>query len=163
MKKSQLIGILSLALFVTSCGLFKFHSANYLPKEYENIQWEMNPEDVAAFHNIELAHDRSFRKVYVEQFALSEDLENVIYYFGVNEQYEGNPLYEVILNFKSAELRNEYADDVLGDVHFNENDRDEWRFQKDEAQFAAWTFQNKLVIVKRVAGTEWDREDIWAR
>lgn len=163
MHVRSFIPLLLTGLLLTSCGIFQSTTSNSLPKEYSEVEWGMTPEELAEHHTIELAHDREFRKVYIEQYAQNENLENVIYYFGVIDGMETNPLYEVILNFKSAEARDNFAAKQLGEVDFVDEGRNEWRWTEGGDEFAAWTFQNKLVIVKRVAGTEWDGEGIWAQ
>lgn len=78
------------------------------------------------------------------------DFADVTYYF---DNENNKPLYEIIVEFKSKELQQEYIKTVLKAPNFEE----EWKWTtKDGYVFKAWSFKNKLVFVKVLPGTEWD-------
>lgn len=97
----------------------------------------------------ELSQRVSFRRVYRDTVTTAP-LDYVVYYFDKDGH---EPLYEVILAFTDTTARNAVAQQLLGPPNYKEN---EWYVPRDSAfDYSAWTFQNKLVIIGRIEGTEW--------
>lgn len=100
----------------------------------------------------ELSQRVSFRRVYVDTSA-TDPLDFIVFYFD-KDRHE--PLYEVILAFKDTTSRNQVANQLLGPPNYKGN---EWYVPRDSAfDYSAWRFQNKLVIIGRIEGTEWAEE-----
>ncbi|RME91948.1 MAG: hypothetical protein D6772_17600 [Bacteroidetes bacterium] len=103
-------------------------------------------------HLEELSQRVSFRRVYIDT-ATAAPLDYIVYYFD-KDRHE--PLYEVILAFQDTISRDQTAAKLLGPPNY---EGDEWYVPRDSAfDYSAWRFQNKLVIIGRIEGTEWAEE-----
>lgn len=134
-------------LILVACG-----TGNHLHSSLETVEWEMPPADLMALrNNVEFVHDASFRHVYMETKP-HEDMESVVYYFNIEDGLAPR-LYEVIMQFHSEELRDEFST-KLGPTNTPDG---EWEWIDDDGiLFKAWTFQSKLIIAKVIPGCEWD-------
>ena len=68
------------------------------------------------------------------------------------------PLYEYIIDYHSAEKRDEFVAANLG----KPNNEEEWVFDSKEGfKIKAWLFENKLVVAGLIKDTEWyeDNDD----
>lgn len=153
MNVTRFIPFISIVLLLNSCGLFNTAPSNYLPRFMGDVQWEMTVEQIRESRSLELAHERSFRNVYLENTPSAEELERVVYYFAVSDGRTNHPLYEVIMDFKDPVVRDRYADDLFGDPNTQDG---EWRWTEDGVSYRAWTFESKLIVVKVIPGCEWD-------
>jgi hypothetical protein len=78
------------------------------------------------------------------------DYNSVIYYF---DNEKNKPLYEMIIEFKSEKLLNDYCNSKLK----SPNDNEKWKWTtKEGIVFKAWTFRKKLVFVLALPSTEWE-------
>lgn len=131
----------------------KKYQARYIPAELSKSLYLGMPKADAlkARPGMELTREESFRTVYLEEFTGS-DISSVGYYFDTNEE---GTLYEFIINYKTKARRDEVAKLLLGTPNYE--DSQEWLYDSKEGfDIQAWTFQNKLVIVGKIAGTEWE-------
>lgn len=142
-----------LLLSLSSCGIFRSSLGNGIPEFLSDVHWEMPSWELEKNHRLVLIHERSFREVYHEQEPTESGVSDIIYYFAVIEGRGDRPLYEIIINFDSEKLRNDFADDHLGEPNTEDG---EWEWTLNDEQYRAWTFQSKLIIVKVVPGCEWD-------
>lgn len=152
MKIQHLLPLLLIGL-LTSCKFLGMGPANYLPSELKDVQWESTAAVIGESHNLELAHERNFRTVYIEKVEDNADIDLVVYYFANIEGRADQPLYEVIIQYTSESRRDEVAEKLFGAPN---TDDGEWTWTEDGADYRAWTFQKKLVVVKIVPGCEWD-------
>ncbi len=103
-------------------------------------------------HAREISQRVSFRRVYIDQ-ETDPPLDFMAFYFDKDNH---EPLYEVILGFADTTTRNELAAQLLGPPNYN---GDEWYVPRDSAfDYSAWRYQNKLIIIGRIEGTEWAEE-----
>lgn len=103
-------------------------------------------------HAHEISQRVSFRRVYIDQ-ETEAPLDFMAFYFDKDNH---EPLYEVILGFADTTTRDAVAEQLLGPPNY---DGDEWYVPRDSAfDYSAWRFQNKLVIIGRIEGTEWAEE-----
>jgi len=126
--------------------------SKYLPKAFSDIAFNMPMSQVANLRDLRSSdlQDEGFR---ISVYGPMEhpQIEGAGYYF----DNEGDkPLYEVIVVYKSEELRDAAAAQLLGPPNF-ENGK-EWRFeQKKGYEIRAWKFKNKLIVTALIPGTEW--------
>lgn len=140
--------------FIFSCGTSKIAAQHkqqlkYIPKEFHNTYLGMSMDDFKEQRKMaKLYKDEDFRTVFIEEFE-NGDIKTVAYYFGNKDT---KPLYEYIFDFHSKEKRDEFVAAKLG----KPNDGDDWIFDSGEGfKIKAWQFQNKLVVVGVILGTEW--------
>ncbi len=155
MKKTLII--LSLAFLISSCNIFKktvrYEHQKFLPAEVENLYLGMTLEDFLKekpyFKDIEGNRIMSFRITYSEE-GVSNKIKKITYYFDAEGEF---PLYEFILEYYDAAERDRIAAQLLGEPNYN----DEWLFDTEQDfKIQASTYMNKLIIVGKIEGTEWD-------
>lgn len=147
--KRHLLVVISLFLAVSMEGQ---DTTSILPENLRTKVYFNMPRTtfLQAFPAVEELSQRvSFRRVYRDK-QTTAPLDYVVYYFDKDGH---EPLYEVILAFTDTAARNEVAQQLLGPPNYKST---EWYVARDSAfDYSAWTFQNKLVIIGRIEGTEW--------
>lgn len=128
------------SLLLSACAGDKF-----LPKEVRHLEWEMSEDALKEKATVTLDASEWYRNVYIQEVN-EGDVQRIIYYFNKNR------LYEVITQYQTEELAREKALKTYG----KPNHDDEWRFTADGVQYGAWVFQNKVVAVKCISGSEWE-------
>ncbi len=144
--KTYLLPIALLSMFLVSCG-----SKNYMHNAAKDVRWEMTPDELMETHELEFQHDAGFRQVYMEHNP-HPDIPFIVYYFDIEEGREPL-LYETITGFNSEQERDVFATKTLGAPNTPEG---EWEWTTEEGLFKAWTFKERLVVVKVIPGCEWD-------
>jgi hypothetical protein len=155
-KRYFLFGFLMITLAACS-GPGKLASGHdhskYLPEGFRQLYFGITEEKALelrprAQHIADETFD--FRKIYTEPIE-NEGIKFAVYYFD-NEGEK--PLYETIFEFYSPEARDEVAQKLLGTPNHEEG---EWMYYGGEGfMIHAWTFKNKLIIVGKLPGTEWE-------
>lgn len=159
-------------LLISSCGSKK----QVTQLEGHDVQWKYIPAEFhTTFLGMELVDFRearpnarkepnetdSFRDMYIEYPPEASGVFQVVYYIDTNHEVEKEKdrvlkLYEYIFEYSSSDKRDRLVDPVLGSPNFNET---EWMFDSEEGfMIHCWKFQNKLVVVGKIAGTEWGDE-----
>lgn len=161
MKTYLIFSIFVLILAGTSCKTTnKGVKANpharqqqYLPVDFKNLYFGMSMDEFKKIRGVEIARSggsMDFRVEYTESMFKNPLIKEVTYYFDAENHY---PLYELIITYANADERDKVAARYLG----SPNNGDEWRFPSGEGfDIKAWKFDNKLVIIGKLLGTEWD-------
>ncbi len=151
--KSQFTSLLFVA-FIFSCSTSKVATQHkqqikFIPKEFHNTYLGMPLDEFKKQRKMaELYKDEDFRTVFTEE-PENDDIKTVAYYFG---KKDAKPLYEYIIDFHSKAKRDEFVAANFGEP----NNGDDWIFDSGEGfKIKAWQFQNKLVVVGIIPGTEW--------
>ena len=102
---------------------------------------------------------RDWRTVYFQPSS-DPDIRALIYY--ISKEVADQPLYEIIIQYASEELAKTKAVEYFGAPNHSaaeDDPKEEWRFNVPN-EFArwVWVYKDKLVLVARVPGTEWDEE-----
>jgi len=93
-----------------------------------------------------------FRILWTEQVQ-EGDVESIIYYFDADGE---KPLYEFIVNHKADIDVAKLAREKYGPPN---HEGKEWSFKGEEGfNIRAWVYQQKIVIVGKMKGTEWEEE-----
>ena len=124
----------------------------FLPTELRDIDFGWAMTRVADIQDLKSTNvqQESFRTT-AYQMASMGDIEGVAYYF---DDADPQPLYEVLVMYKSEEARDAAASELLGKPNYENNT--EWLLESGRGyQLRAWTFKNKLVLVALLPGTEW--------
>ncbi len=158
----NLIVIFSIMMLLASCAASnKNSSSKILPASLKkDVQFGMSLEAFKMSKkgvDFIINTDESFRDVYIENVNHPE-ISNYVYYFDTDDD---KPLYEIIINYKSEELRDKAAESLFGAPNFEGG---EWRFKRpDSFNVMAWTFKTKLIIVALLPKTEWyeDPQGTW--
>lgn len=129
----------------------KISHQKYFPSAWHNVHFGMAKADFLKAHpNAKMEQDDGFRTVYIETLD-SEELEAAVYYF---DNDETELFYEIILVYKSEELRDDASKTLLGKPNY-ENGSAWMNSSKEGFRIHAWTFKTKLIIVGKIDGTEW--------
>jgi len=89
-------------------------------------------------------------RIEAKDIITGSDYNAVTYYF---DNETNNPLYEMIIEYKSEKLVADYCNSKLKAP----NDGDKWKWTTKEGHvFKAWTFGKKLVFVLALPSTEWE-------
>jgi hypothetical protein len=153
----NLILVMSLALLCSAgFGQTKKESKGFLPKEYKKLYFGMSWEEFQKKKKtgmVEVDNIMSFRMVYTEN-PENSNIKEVTYYFDAEGSF---PFYEIIIDYFNESIRDEAADNLFG----SPNNGEEWLFERPESfDIKAWKFNNKLVIVGVLPGTEWEEGEI---
>ena len=130
-----------------------------LPKEINKVKFETKLSDFLKTHPKaveanEGAYD--FRKVYTEDIN-SGKITTLVYYFDTD--LPGQPLYEVIVNYKDEATMELQANVLLGASNYNGKDgkSKEWKFDiQEKYPLHSWVFRNKIIYAFPMLGTEWN-------
>lgn len=122
------------------------------PEEFKGLEFNMSMKQVGAIRDLDSdqIQDGDFRFTVYEPLENSE-IEGAGYYFDA----EGDkPFYELIIVYKSEELRDAAAQKLLGEPNFENNT--EWQVRgKGPYEIRAWGFKTKLIIAALIPNTEW--------
>ncbi|MCB0737348.1 MAG: hypothetical protein KDC92_07535 [Bacteroidetes bacterium] len=148
------LGLL-LVIGISSCSVFKRKQKRYLPDNIDkNVHFGMSLKEFKNLkgNKVSLYAEESFRKAYLENLN-DDELVSIVYYF---DEDGDKPLYEVILDYKDKNGRDEEAAELFGDP----NDGDEWSFKEAKPwPIKAWTYKSKLIVVAVIPNTEWWDEE----
>ncbi len=129
----------------------------YLPELLRDLEFGMSPAEATAVRPqlapLNYVNDNfGFRKEYIEDIN-DPSIERILLYFDA----EGNqPLYEIIITYKSTAARDVDAKLLFEEPNFQ---GEEWRYQdQNKTEIRAWKFDQKLVIVGVLPGTEWSEQ-----
>jgi len=151
MKKSILLLLLSAFVFAGFSQKPK-DSKGFLPKEMKKLYFGMSWEEfqkVKKLGMVEVSTIMEFRIEYSEE-PEKGNIKKITWYFDAEGDF---PMYEVIIDYHEADARDQVADKLLGPP----NDGEDWYFERPESfNIKAWKFNNKLVIVAVLEGTEWE-------
>jgi hypothetical protein len=152
-KTTPLILTLLLLLITTSTIAQNEKIKKPFPKEIsKNIKFGMSKNDfLQLYPNAEITHEESFRTV-INLDLESDDVENLICYFGTKGT---EPLYEIIVNFKSESLAGSKAQKLLKQPNHQDG---EWRYIYKKEALWCWVYKTKIVYVARIPDTEWYSE-----
>lgn len=120
----------------------------------------------AEFKNVEnmgtmkVDDTRSWRTVYFQPGS-DQHIRTLLYY--IAKEVENQPLYEVIVRYNSREMAKRKARSFFGEPNYIGEDSDtpnEWRFDATGDKLAkwVWVYKNQIVMVARVAGSDWDED-----
>jgi len=144
--------VLLSAVLVSGSNLYsRKDSKGFLPKSLErDVYFGMTYARFTKKWTGEIAYqDDGFR--WTVDGGGDDEVETYSFYFTGND--DKNLLYEVIIDYKDAEIRDKIAEKVLG----KPNHGTEWYFARnDKFDIKAWLYKNKLVIVGIMPGCEWD-------
>jgi hypothetical protein len=128
---------------------------NYFPKVLKKVRFGMNASQVESLlTDFEKSETASFRTIYTSNLS-DKSIETIVFYF---DNDADQPLYEIIIDYKTEELRDKDAKKLLGAPNHKQK---EWKLKSGkDYPIHAWTFQKKLIIVAVLPGTEWEGEDL---
>ncbi len=147
MLKISSLFILSV-LFLSGCT-----STRFLPDDVDNqVKLGMSQDNFTELKGDKAKKsgaNEDFRNTFLEKVT-HENIEFFGYYFDTDGD---KPLYEIIIGYKTEELANKTAIDLLGKPNYKEK---EWKIErKNDYTILAWVFKKKLVIVSLIPDTEW--------
>lgn len=91
-----------------------------------------------------------FRIVYLEEIN-GNKVSALGYYFDADGD---QPLYEIIVIYKSEELRKGAQEEYLGEPNYKDK---EWKIEgKDKLPIHVWSHKAKIVYALPLPGTEWE-------
>ncbi len=124
----------------------------YIPKSLHSLYLGMPKADaIKARPNMKLAKEESFRTAYLEEIN-DGTFESIVYYFDSDAP---NVLYEIIIIYKDETVRDNVANTLFGEP--NSENREQWYFKsKENFRIHCWKYKNKLIIVGKIYGTEWE-------
>lgn len=113
----------------------------------------------ADMSSMRVDNTRDWRTVYFQPDD-DPEVKSLIYFF--DNKQPGKPLYEITIQFLNEKIAQQNATLYFGTPnHPSEGDAtsEEWRFEPT-GTFAkwAWVYKDKIVIVARVPGTDWDED-----
>ena len=129
----------------------------FLPKVVKKLYFGM-PMEEFALKKKRLPTDKLEREAiryrWLETFSQKSDIAAAVYYFDL----DGNkPLYEIVLFYRNIPARTKFLEKTFGPPNYNEV---EWKFPTGEGFILrAWNYEDRLVIVGAIEGTEWEIED----
>ena len=133
----------------------KKDSKGFLPKEFNKLYFGMSFDQfvkVKELGMVEVDKTFDFRITYTEEKP-DETLKTVVYYF---DRESNGPLYELIIDYNNEEERDKVANNLFATPNY---EGEEWRFvRKNKFEVRAWKYQNKLIIVGVLPGTEWAKD-----
>ena len=128
----------------------------YLPTALQDIDFAWPMQRVADIRDLRSDDmvKEEFR-IAVYQGITHPEIEGVAYYFDADTP---QPLYEVIIAYKTKEGRDAAATKLLGEPNYENNA--EWLLEtKRGYKLKAWKFKKKLILVALLPGTEWYEEE----
>lgn len=150
---------MKVVLSLLACVFFTLSHAQKNPNKFlpasvrKTIHFEMTEYEYVGARSKDQYDfkDDTFRHVFIENVENDPAIESVVLYF---DQDGDKKLYEVILIFKEETKRDAYAVRTLGQPNTVEG---EWVLKhKKRPDVNAWKFKNKLVLVLKIPGCEWD-------
>ncbi|MEM7039815.1 MAG: hypothetical protein AAF570_22775, partial [Bacteroidota bacterium] len=126
------------------------------PKAFRKLYFGMSLEEFAKVKKKLPSDDlvrEKFRYRWLEKFGKKGDHLAAVYFFG---EGEGKPLYEIVIYYKTIQARTKFLEKHFGPPNHN---KVEWKFSTGEGFIMrAWNFEERLVIVGAVPGTEFELE-----
>lgn len=126
-----------------------------LPKALKGLEFGMSLAEFAEIRGNLRTEDLQFDKIryrWAEKGSKDKAISKVIYYFDDEEE---KVFYECIIFYNNLQKREAWLDKNYGPPNAENNT--EWRFVADEGyELRAWRFEDRLVIVAVLPGTEWD-------
>lgn len=124
----------------------------YIPEVFSDLHIGMSidefrqvrdPQSMGSYLSMEF-------RIQLEEVIEEGDIVEVTYYF--DKDLEGNPLYEMIIQYRPEFDLAAYVASVYGSPNRNQ----EWQFDIGESfPIRIWTYQNRLIIAGIIPGTEW--------
>ncbi|RMG58246.1 MAG: hypothetical protein D6722_23810 [Bacteroidetes bacterium] len=158
MNRFPLFPLLLIALLsLTACQLWRggsrVYHQRYFPGPFTDLHFQMPLAEALRHHpDMQVSSEESFRIIYTEEIG-REGIQSVAYYFDSDAP---RILYELVILYQDAASRDAAAARLLGPPNHEE---DEWMLDsQDGYRINAWTYQNKLILAGKIAGTEWEEE-----
>ena len=128
-----------------------------LPKTFKKVELGMPMEDFAAvrkgLQTEDLSRDK-FRYRWAETCKKKSAISSVVYYFSDTEE---KSLYEMIIYYRDLRVRDAWLAKNYGTPNYKNGT--EWRFASDLGfEVRAWRYEDRLVIVAAMPGTEWEED-----
>ena len=141
---------------IGSCATFKYktgYQKKFFPEQIHKLYIAMpfsEFEKIKNLGSLEIYDGFDFRTEFIEKFKTG-DIEEITYYF---TRDDNNYLYEFIIKYNADFDLKEFCRRKYGAP----NAEDEWRFPVTaKFDLMIWTFNNSLVIVGNLPGTEWEK------
>jgi hypothetical protein len=127
-----------------------------MPAYYHDLYFGMHKtafEELRPNAKLMESQQTEFRYTYLQKGG-GKDVFETVYY--VDNDEDKPVLYEMILEYYNTTARDKAAKELLGSPNYGE-ENNEWMFQtEEEFRIHCWTHLNKLVIVGKLPGTEWE-------
>lgn len=128
-----------------------------LPKTFKKIELGMSMADFAQvrkrLNTEDLSRDK-FRYRWTENIKKGKGIASAVYYF---DDSEDKSLYEVIIYYNDLRVRDAWLAKNFGAPNHKNNT--EWRFASTlGTQIHAWRYEDRLVVVAALRGTEWEED-----
>jgi hypothetical protein len=123
----------------------------YLPQDVQRVQLGMSLQAFQQAHAGEdLAIDNTMGfRISVTRAFPEGPVADIVYEFDAEGD---NPLYELIIRYRDDVSADALAAEKYGPPNYEQT---EWRFPtSDGFAIRVWTYQNKLIIVATIPGTE---------
>lgn len=150
----QLLTLCILLTLLAGCGGAHSIQKKYFPKICKDLHLGMPLEEFARVRKrlpSESLTREEFRYSWLETFPRDKYIDAVVYFFDA----EGDrPLYEMVIFYKDLTARDAWITRRYGPPNHNTY---EWKFVSGENfPIRAWKFEERLVIIGEIEGTEWE-------
>ncbi len=123
----------------------------YFPLEVQQVRMGMSLQEFKQAHqgdDLDIDNTMGFRISVTRAFPQGP-ISDIVYEFDAEGE---NPLYELIIRYREEVSADAVAARKYGPPNY---EKSEWRFPTtDGFAIRVWTYQNKLIIVATIPGTE---------